>query len=94
MTTDLVLHQEPDPEAARCDGRRLGQVVERNARQWGTAPAFPLMDLRLEKADLLARLGVDESTADRFHFPEPFDTPTREALHHGDAPRMPGECRA
>jgi uroporphyrinogen-III decarboxylase len=51
--TDLVLHDEPDPEAVLLDGERLGRVVEKSARRWGTPLAFPLMDLRLERSDLL-----------------------------------------
>jgi uroporphyrinogen-III decarboxylase len=50
--TDLVLHEQPDPEAVALDGRALGRVVETAARRYGTPLAVPLMDLRLEKADL------------------------------------------
>lgn len=68
---DLLLHEEPDPEAVVLDGTRLGQVVERAARRYRTPLAFPLMDLRLEKADLLAAFGVAESEVEAFHFAEP-----------------------
>lgn len=52
--TDLVLHEETDPEAARHDGLALGRVIERAARRWNTPLAMPLMNLRLEKFALLA----------------------------------------
>src|SRR5271157_3423984 len=85
--TDLVLNADPDPEATRRDGFRLGQVVERTARRWGSPLALPLMDLRLDKADLLSRLGIGEAEADRFHFSAAIDHETREALHRGQAHR-------
>src|SRR5271166_6307687 len=84
MATDLVLNEDPDPEATRRNGFRLGQVVERTARRWNTPLALPLMDLRLEKADLLSRLGIDEAEADRFHFSAAMDHDTREALQGGE----------
>ena len=54
--TDLVLHERSDPEAARRDGRLLAGVVAEAAARYRTPLAVPLMDLRLEKADLVARL--------------------------------------
>ncbi len=77
---DLVLAEQPDPEAVRRDGRRLGQVVELAARRYGTPLAIPLMDLRLEKADLLGLLGVPESEVDAFHFAEPPEESLLERL--------------
>ncbi len=85
MAIDLVLNEEPDPESTRRDGLRLGQVVERTARRWGSSLALPLMDLRLDKADLLARLGIGEDEADRFHFAAPIDPQTRDALRRSEA---------
>ncbi|MFB3829371.1 MAG: uroporphyrinogen decarboxylase family protein [Bryobacteraceae bacterium] len=66
--TDLVLHEQPDPEAIRLDGARLGRVIEQAARRYATPLAFPLMDLRLEKADLLGAFEVPEAEVDGFHF--------------------------
>jgi hypothetical protein len=66
--TDLVMHEEDEPEKVRNDGAALGVVIERAARRWGTPLAIPLMDLRLEKTDLLALAGIPESEAERFHF--------------------------
>ncbi|MEN6605767.1 MAG: uroporphyrinogen decarboxylase family protein [Bryobacteraceae bacterium] len=66
--TDLVLHEQPDPESILLDGRRLGQVTESAAGRYRTPLAVPLMDLRLEKADLLKALGVSEQEVDTYHF--------------------------
>ncbi len=68
--TDLLLHEQPDPEAVLLDGVRLAGVVQAAAARYGTPLAIPLMDLRLEKADLVARLrpGV---APDDFHFELP-----------------------
>jgi hypothetical protein len=77
---DLVLHQEPNPENVRNDGPALGRVIERTARRWNTPLAIPLMDLRLEKIDLLARIGVSARNADAYHFAAPLDDATLAAL--------------
>jgi uroporphyrinogen-III decarboxylase len=66
--TDLVLHEQSDPDAVTRDGERLARVVEMAARRYGTPLAIPLMDLKLEKADLLRRIGVPEGEVDTFHF--------------------------
>jgi hypothetical protein len=68
---DLVLHEEPAPEEILLDAERLGMVVEKATRRYHTPLAFPLMDLRLEKADLLEFAGVRETEVDLFHFTEP-----------------------
>jgi uroporphyrinogen-III decarboxylase len=84
--TDLVLHEKPDPEVVRLDGRRLADVVREAARRWGTPLAIPLMDLRLEKADLVAALrpGADPET---FHFDEtPTDAERAQAAAALDSP--------
>jgi hypothetical protein len=82
---DLVLHEEPDPESVRNNGPALGRVIERTARRWNTPLAIPLMDLRLEKADLLARIGVSVQDADAFHFTAPLDAATLATLCDGKA---------
>jgi uroporphyrinogen-III decarboxylase len=68
---DLVLHEQDNPEAILYDAAALGRVVELAARRYRTPLAFPLMDLRLEKADLLAGCGVPEAEIDLYHFPAP-----------------------
>src|ERR1035437_1698648 len=72
---DLVLTEEPSPAEILLDAGRLGRVVERAARRFRTPLGFPLMDLRLEKADLLAFAGIPEDQTDPFPFTEP---PPRE----------------
>lgn len=78
--TPLVLHEEREPEKVRRDGPALGRVIERAARRWGTPLAVPLMDLRLEKIDLLALAGIPENEAETFHFPAPVDQATLARL--------------
>lgn len=70
---DLILHEESEPEKARNEGAALAEVIERAARRWQTPLAIPLMDLRLEKADLLALAGIPEPEAERYHFTTPLD---------------------
>lgn len=74
---DLVLHEEPDPDQARLDPDRLGRVIERAARRYRTPLALPLMDLRLEKLDLLSALRVPLDAVDGFHFRE---APAEDAI--------------
>lgn len=69
--TDLVLHEQPDPERVIEDGARLGRVMEEAARRHGTPLALSLMDLRLEKRELLRLAGVDCAEPDTFHFTGP-----------------------
>lgn len=78
--TDLVLHEEADPESARNHGPALGRVIERAARRWNTPLAIPLMDLRLEKTDLLALAGVAEADSEAYHFTAPLDEDLLEKL--------------
>lgn len=68
---DLMLHESADPEECKHDPVRLGGIVEQAARRYKTPLAFPLMDLTLEKADLLEFQGISHDEADRFHFEEP-----------------------
>lgn len=68
---DLVLHEQQQPESILLNADALGRVVELAAARYRTPLAFPLMDLRLEKADLLEFLGVPDAEADIYHFPAP-----------------------
>jgi hypothetical protein len=90
LATDLFLHEEPDPDQARCDGMRLGRVIERAARRWQSPLAMPLMDLRLEKADLLGRLDIPEEEVDRFQWAGPLAEEMRVALRSGGTPPCHG----
>jgi hypothetical protein len=78
--TDLVMHEEPEPEKVRNDGVALGRVIARAARRWETPLAVPLMDLRLEKADLLAMAGIGTQEAEAFHFKQSLDDAQFAAL--------------
>ncbi len=74
--TDLVLHEEINPEEVRKDGRALGRVIARATRRWGSPLAVPLMDLRLEKIDLLSLAGIPAAEAEAIHFTPPLDEDT------------------
>jgi uroporphyrinogen-III decarboxylase len=67
---DLVLHENPDPQQTLRDGSLLGQVAENAARRYASPLAIPLMDLTLEKEDLLRILGYPEAESETFHFSE------------------------
>jgi len=71
--TDLVMHEETEPEKVRNNGAALGRVIERAARRWGTPLAVPLMDLRLEKIDLLALAGISATEAESYHVTAPLE---------------------
>lgn len=87
IAADLVLAREPDAETIRLDGERLGRVIEQTARRFSTPLAIPLMDLRLEKADLLGLLGIPDAARDGFHFEQP---PPPDAVRRvGDAMDAP-----
>jgi len=68
---DLVLHEDADPERTRRNGEGLGRVVEKTARRQKSPLAIPLMDLRLEKLDLLGPLHLSEAEADAWKLAEP-----------------------
>lgn len=70
ISAHITLHQRPDPEAARYDGRELGEVIIETARTLGMPLAFPLMDLKTEKEWLLGQIGVPEAEMDTYHFEE------------------------
>ena len=86
--TDLVLNEAHEPEKVRLDGVALGQVIALSARRWKSPLAIPLMDLRLEKADLLARFGVSADDSEAFHFTGPLDSAfvSRECCDQNAAP--------
>ncbi|MBN9661792.1 MAG: hypothetical protein J0H49_26590 [Acidobacteria bacterium] len=87
---DLVLQEQDEPEAVLLDGERLGQVVAAAANRYATPLAFPLMDLRLEKADLLAFCGVAEEDVDSFHFTDaPPESLIDELRRAGSRPFSP-----
>lgn len=98
IATDLLLHEQPDPQAVLLDGRRLGQVVRATAERIGTPLAVPLMDLRIEKQAIAMALGLDETEHETFHFDSPpTDEQIEQVVAHVDAhptPRMTATCQA
>ncbi|ACB76936.1 uroporphyrinogen decarboxylase family protein [Opitutus terrae] len=74
---DLVLRRHADHEAILTDGERLGRVIAEAAAEFQTPLAFPLMDLKLEKATLLSFFDVPAADSDSFHFTE---APSAEAV--------------
>ena len=75
IAADLVLRRHPDADQILRDGERLGAVVAAAADAFHTPLAFPIMDLRLEKAELLRHFGVAVDDVEKFHFTVP---PTAE----------------
>ena len=65
---DLVLHEHDDPETLLRDGVRLGQVMAQAASRYRTPLAFPMMNLELEQAHLLALLEVAAEDPARHRF--------------------------
>ena len=68
---DLVLREHADHDAIVLDGARLGAVVAEAAERFDTPLAIPLMDLAVEKSQLLEALGVPEAQRDTFHLTAP-----------------------
>ena len=92
--TDLVMNEEGDPEQIRRDGSALGRVIEKAARRWHTPLAIPLMDLRLEKMDLVSIAGVHTDQADMFHFSSPVDEAMLARLASDEAGELCAGSRA
>jgi uroporphyrinogen-III decarboxylase len=74
---DLVLSEKADGEAIRLDGERLGNVIVEAARRYRTPLAFPLMDLQIEKEDLLLLLDVPAGAMGGYHLDEDVLEPER-----------------
>lgn len=68
LGVDLILREHADPAAIVGDGARLGAVIAQAAARFCTPLAFPLMDLRLEKAELLRFFDVPAAEVETFHF--------------------------
>jgi uroporphyrinogen-III decarboxylase len=92
--TDLVLHDHADAGEIVLDGRRLGQVSEEAACRYGTPLAVPLMDLRLEKADLLDKFGVPEAHIDAFHFDVAHSDDDLVRMAESTDAAFPARCQA
>lgn len=75
--TDLVVHEFENPAKVMNDGELLGKAVEKAAIKYNSPLAFPLMDLKLEKALLLDILGIPGEQIDGYHFET---NPGKEAI--------------
>ena len=64
---DLVLREHADHHAIVLDSRRYANVLLEAADRYQTPLAMPVMDLMLEKAALLAAIGM-RGEVDTFHF--------------------------
>lgn len=64
----LVLCEKPDHHAILLDGEQLGAVVAETADRFKTPLALTLMDLTVEKDELLTLIGISGSKADSYHF--------------------------
>jgi uroporphyrinogen-III decarboxylase len=65
--TDLVLREKPDQDQIVLDGEALGAVVAEAAQRYKTPLAIPLMDLTIEKSQMLSCLGVPAAARDTHH---------------------------
>ncbi len=92
--TDLVLHEEADPEAVRLDPEAFSRVLEKTARRYHTPFAVSLMDLQLEKKLLLSILGVPESEAPAYHFDSLPTAAQRDQVRSAIAKPLPPLMRA
>ncbi|MFA6566926.1 MAG: uroporphyrinogen decarboxylase family protein [Victivallales bacterium] len=96
--TDLIVHEKQDPEKTMLDGVLLGKAVEEASRRYHAPLAFPLMDLKLEKALLLDILGIPSDKVDTYHFETcPTDEmieKVKKELPRRSLPRIQATCDA
>jgi len=76
---DLVLHQHADHGQIILNGERLVKTIAQAAETYATPLAFPIMDLKMEKAALLPFFGVAPARIDQFHFTT---APDARAIDH------------
>jgi hypothetical protein len=80
IATDLVLRAHADADAILAAGAPLGAVIAEAARAFQTPLALPLMDLSLEKAELLGLLGVPTAEREGYHVSVPPERAETDAL--------------
>lgn len=78
--THLTLSAQPDPKACQADPRRLGDVMLATAQRYQTPLVFPLMDLMVEKREVLSLLEMSVPNIDTFHFTEAPDEAAQQRL--------------
>jgi uroporphyrinogen-III decarboxylase len=96
--TDLIVHEKQDPKKVMLDGVLLGKAVEEASIRYYAPLAFPLMDLKLEKALLLDILGIPLDKVDTYHFEtcptdEMIEKVKKELPNH-TLPRIQATCDA
>ncbi|HPA19810.1 MAG TPA: uroporphyrinogen decarboxylase family protein [Verrucomicrobiae bacterium] len=94
----LVLCEKPDHDALLTQGEGLGRVIAETADRFRTPLALPLMDLMVEKADLLTMIGIPEAQVNTHHFdacpPDDIIARIRSSLDSPPSPRMRANCEA
>lgn len=90
LATDLMLHTHSNPAGIRANGKHLGRVIAETAQVFRTPLALPLMDLRLEKAEVLRLLGTPAADVDRVHLTTPPTEPELRRFHHLLSTMPPG----
>ncbi len=80
MAGHLVLHEQAQADEVVHDGRRLGHLLIDTARRYATPLVLSLMDLTVDKAELVSLLGIESAQADGFHLSEALDPPTVAAI--------------
>jgi uroporphyrinogen-III decarboxylase len=65
---DLVLHGKENYEDYLQDGKLLGKILEETAIRYKTPLAVALMDLMLEKSEMLQMLGIPKEEINTYHF--------------------------
>ncbi|HVZ65213.1 MAG TPA: uroporphyrinogen decarboxylase family protein [Lacunisphaera sp.] len=94
IAADLVLHQHAAPARIVVNGDLLSGIVAEAAAAFRTPLAFPLMDLRLEKLELLRFFGLPADEAEKFHFSTAPSLPQRRAYARSLRRTAPGPAVA
>lgn len=96
IAVDLILKEFPDHKERLLSGKGLGEVYIETAKRFNTPLAFPLMDLTIEKFDMMTLLGIEERKRNEHIFQ---DGPAEEdkekllaALDAEPTPRMKAAC--
>ena len=93
IAAHLILHEQPDPEAALRDGRKLAAVIRETARRFAHPLALSMMDLTLEKDLMLGALGIPPDRIPGYQFDAPPGEDLRDRIR-GMAPDVHPRFRA
>ena len=96
--TNLILEQKPDAHEIALDGKRLGKIYIDAAGEFGSPIALPLMDLTIEKNELLHLLGIEDKLRDTYRFEENLSETILNALKQNmksePTPELVSYCEA